>query len=107
MEANLHDEFRIAIPDTDLDDLARRLDATRWPRRVESGWSEGTEPSLQRSLLDTWRHDFDWRAQEASLNEMPQFVIAVDVSSCTPCTVEARPIPVAVDPVARVAEHVR
>jgi len=70
--------FRIDVPDAELDDLRRRLDATRWPRLVEAGWSEGTDRAYLGSLLDSWRDEFDWRAQEASLNDLPQFRVPLD-----------------------------
>jgi pimeloyl-ACP methyl ester carboxylesterase len=65
-------EFRIGVPEADIEDLHRRIDATRWPKPVDAGWSEGTEPSYLASLLTTWRKEFDWRAQEASLNSLRQ-----------------------------------
>lgn len=66
------EEFRIDVADRELDELHRRLECTRWPRQVGAGWSEGTEPQYLRSLLETWRDDFDWRTQEASLNRLGQ-----------------------------------
>jgi len=71
-------EFRIEVPDAELDDLRRRLDGTRWPRQVEAGWSEGTDPAYLQSLLATWRDEFDWRAQEATLNDLPQVLVPFD-----------------------------
>jgi epoxide hydrolase len=70
--------FRIAIPDTDLDDLHERLDRTRWPDGIGAGWSRGVPLDYLRDLADRWRHRFDWRAQEARLNELPQFTTGVD-----------------------------
>ncbi len=65
-------EFHIAVTDAEIDDLNRRLDATRWPAQVEAGWSEGTPAAYLTDLISTWRHDFDWRDQEASLNAHAQ-----------------------------------
>jgi hypothetical protein len=70
--------FRIAIPETDLDDLHERLDRTRWPDGIVAGWSRGVPLDYLRDLADRWRHRFDWRAQEARLNELPQFTTGVD-----------------------------
>jgi pimeloyl-ACP methyl ester carboxylesterase len=70
--------FRITIPQRDLDDLHDRIDATRWPAVVDAGWSEGTPPEYLADLLHTWRHDFDWRAQEAALNELDQIRVEID-----------------------------
>jgi microsomal epoxide hydrolase len=61
--------FAIHASDTTLADLDRRLEATRWPTPAGEGWALGTERRWLESLVEYWRDDFDWRAQEASLNE--------------------------------------
>lgn len=67
--------FRIDVPERDLEDLWHRLDATRWIRGMDgAGWSMGTDQTYLRALVHHWRHDFDWRAQEARLNSVPQFL---------------------------------
>ena len=71
-------EFRIDIPDAAIDDLHRRLDQTRWPQHVAAGWSEGTDADYLQSLLASWRHEFLWRDQEASLNSFAQVRTEVD-----------------------------
>ncbi|HEX6659954.1 MAG TPA: epoxide hydrolase [Ilumatobacter sp.] len=71
-------EFRIGVPESEIDDLHRRLDATRWPLHVDAGWSEGTDEHYLRSLLTSWRHDFDWRQQEQSLNSLRQIRGTID-----------------------------
>ena len=72
--------FRIAVPQRELDDLQSRLANTRWPATdlPGSGWSRGVPLSYLRKLADYWRTDFDWRAQEARLNAIPQFTTEVD-----------------------------
>src|SRR6185437_15077437 len=58
-------EFAIRIPDEALEDLSRRLAATRWPPSVEwVGWDEGTDVGWLRELCTYWADEFDWRAQE-------------------------------------------
>jgi microsomal epoxide hydrolase len=70
--------FRIHVEDDVVDDLHRRLDATRWPRTIHgAGWDYGTDVDWLRELCDYWRHDFDWRAQEAKLNELPNVTVPV------------------------------
>lgn len=70
--------FRIAIPDADLDDLQRRLRATRWPDRETVGdWSQGVPLAYVQAVCDTWANDFDWRAWEAKLNAWPQFTTTI------------------------------
>jgi pimeloyl-ACP methyl ester carboxylesterase len=71
--------FRIEIPQADLDDLHRRLDATRWPDEVPGvGWDRGVPLDYLKELVEYWRTSYDWRAAEARLNEYPQFVTEVD-----------------------------
>lgn len=73
------DPFEIAIPDEALRDLHARIDNTRWPDSLEDvGWAYGTDPAYLRDLVDTWRHHYDWRAQEAALNALPQYRTAID-----------------------------
>src|SRR6266545_2411842 len=71
--------FRIDIPQADLDDLAGRIAATRWPdEKPGVGWSYGVPLGYLRGLAEYWRSGFDWRAQEALLNRHPQFVTEID-----------------------------
>ncbi len=71
--------FTISIGDDQLDDLAQRLRQTRWPETIEGmEWQEGTDSAFLRRLVDYWRQDFDWRAQEARLNALPQFTTELD-----------------------------
>jgi len=66
--------FQISIPDSELLDLKRRLEETRWPTPVrEAGWAQGMDVGFLRSLVDYWLSRFDWRAAEAALNNVPQF----------------------------------
>ena len=69
--------FTIAIGDDQLQDLSRRLRDARWPDALDVGWDYGTEPAFLRRLTDYWQTGFDWRAQEARLNRMPQFTAEV------------------------------
>ena len=72
-------EFRISIPQGDLDDLAARLAGTRWPASLPgAAWERGVPVSYLRELADYWRTGFDWRAAEARLNAYPQFITEID-----------------------------
>jgi pimeloyl-ACP methyl ester carboxylesterase len=72
-------DFRIDISQTDLDDLHARLANTRWPAELPGiGWERGVPVEYLRDLAEYWRTGFDWRAQEAKLNELPQFVTEID-----------------------------
>ncbi|MGK4596317.1 epoxide hydrolase family protein [Amycolatopsis sp. w19] len=70
--------FRIAIDQAELDDLRDRLSRTRWPREVTGDWSRGVPVAYLKGLAEYWADGFDWRAQEAELNEFPQFTTEVD-----------------------------
>lgn len=72
-------EFKINIPDESIDDLARRLRATRWPAAMDAGnWDDGASLTFMRRLVEHWSNRFDWRAQEARLNRLPQYMGTVD-----------------------------
>ncbi|MEV6767642.1 epoxide hydrolase [Nocardia sp. NPDC051030] len=70
--------FRIAIPQSDLDDLNDRLERTRWAAQLPGqGWDRGVPVTYLKELAEYWRHEFDWRAQEAALNQFPQFMTEI------------------------------
>jgi len=71
--------FRVAVPDEDLADLRRRLEATRFPDQIPgTGWELGTELAYAKELVAYWRDEFDWRAAEARLNAFEQFRTTID-----------------------------
>ena len=71
--------FRIEVPQETLDDLRGRLARTRWIDEVEgAGWDYGTNLGYLRDLTGHWREGFDWREQEAGLNEFAQFRAEID-----------------------------
>ncbi|MFI6497810.1 epoxide hydrolase family protein [Nonomuraea typhae] len=71
--------FRIDIPQEQLDDLAARLAGTRWPDELPGvGWSRGVPVAYLKELAEYWRTAYDWRAQEAAINEHPQFMTTID-----------------------------
>lgn len=71
--------FHIAVSDAALADLQQRLAQTRWPDTLPgSGWREGSDIAFMRRLVDHWQQHFDWRAQEARLNRLPQFTTTID-----------------------------
>lgn len=65
--------YRIDVPQAALDDLRRRLDATRWPDHLDGwGWEFGTDYRSLRAAVDRWTGGYDWRGHEATLNRYPQ-----------------------------------
>lgn len=71
--------FKIAIPQTELNDLQERIKATRWPHEIkDSGWDRGMPLAYARKLAEYWLQVFDWRKQEAWLNNYDQFMVEID-----------------------------
>jgi pimeloyl-ACP methyl ester carboxylesterase len=70
--------FRIDIPQADLDDLRDRLHRTRWPDELPGvGWTRGVPLGYLKELATYWADGYDWRKQEARLNEHPQFTTTI------------------------------
>ena len=68
------ERFTIDVPQATLDDLHERLALTRWPDQLSgTGWTYGTDTAYLRELVAYWQNDFDWRAQEARLNEFEHY----------------------------------
>lgn len=71
--------YQITIPDSQLDDLARRLRHSRLPGSIfHDGNEDGASLALVRQLAEHWLERFDWRATEAALNKLPHFITTVD-----------------------------
>jgi hypothetical protein len=71
--------FRLRIPQAALDDLRRRIAATRWPEReTVSDGSQGVQLAAIQALARYWMTDYDWRKCEAKLNALPQFITEID-----------------------------
>ena len=71
--------FHLEIPDEKLDDLRRRIEATRWPsKELVDDRSQGVQLATIRELARYWTTDYDWRRCEARLNALPQFTTEID-----------------------------
>jgi pimeloyl-ACP methyl ester carboxylesterase len=71
--------FRVAIPENQLVELRRRIEATRWPTKELVGdRSQGVQIATLKALARYWSTDYDWRKVEAKLNALPQFVTKID-----------------------------
>ena len=71
--------FNLDIEDAALGDLHLRLDMARWPEKeAVDDWSQGTPLAELQALCRYWRHGYDWRACEARLNALGQFVTEID-----------------------------
>jgi pimeloyl-ACP methyl ester carboxylesterase len=72
-------EFRIEVPESELDDLRERLARTRWPEPATApGWTQGVPLDYARELCDYWARRYEWRRCEAEINALPQFRTGLD-----------------------------
>ena len=71
--------FSIEVPQEDLDELRRRITATRWPsKELVDDRAQGVQLAPIQALSRYWTMDYDWRACEARLNGLPQFTTEID-----------------------------
>jgi pimeloyl-ACP methyl ester carboxylesterase len=71
--------FHVDIPDEALDDLRRRIAATRWPEKeTVEDQSQGVQLATIQELVRYWGTEYDFRRFEARLNELPQFITEID-----------------------------
>ena len=71
--------FTLNVAQSDLDDLQRRLAATRWPdKEVVGDWTQGAPLAKVQALCDYWRTGYDWRRCEAMLNGFGQYRTEID-----------------------------
>ena len=71
--------FQIEIPQKHIDDLRRRIAATRWPtKELVQDRSQGVQLATLRELARYWTTEYDWRKCEARLNALPQFTTEID-----------------------------
>jgi pimeloyl-ACP methyl ester carboxylesterase len=71
--------FSVNIPEEALNDLRRRLAATRWPsKELVEDRSQGVQLATMQGLARHWATDYDWRKAEAKLNALPQFTTELD-----------------------------
>ena len=71
--------FHVDVPGEALEDLRRRIAATNWPEKeTVSDESQGVPLAMIQKLARYWMTDYDWRACEASLNALPQFITEID-----------------------------
>jgi pimeloyl-ACP methyl ester carboxylesterase len=67
------------VPEAELTELRRRINATRWPEReTVTDASQGVQLATIQKLARYWATDYDWRKIEAKLNALPQFITEID-----------------------------
>lgn len=78
MTQDIH-PYRIAIPEDELIELRARLESARWPAEIDAtDAAQGVTVDVMRRLVNRWLHEFDWREQERSLNDLPQCATEID-----------------------------
>jgi pimeloyl-ACP methyl ester carboxylesterase len=71
--------FHVNFAETELADLRRRVNATKWPdRETVTDQSQGVQLETMQKLARYWATSYDWRKCEAKLNALPQFVTEID-----------------------------
>ena len=71
--------FRIEVPEREIEELRRRIDATRWPtKELVTDRSQGVQLAAIQELARYWTTEYDWRKCEARLNALPQFTTEID-----------------------------
>jgi pimeloyl-ACP methyl ester carboxylesterase len=71
--------FQVSVPEEQLAELRRRIEATRWPtRELVADRSQGVQLATLKALARYWTTDHDWRKAEAKLNALPQFTTEID-----------------------------
>jgi pimeloyl-ACP methyl ester carboxylesterase len=71
--------FHVDIPQDKVDDLRRRIAATRLPgRELVEDRSQGVQLATIQELSRYWTTEYDWRKCEAKLNALPQFTTEID-----------------------------
>ncbi len=71
--------FQFHAPESDLADLKRRVQATRWPdKETVAGDNEGVQLATMQALARYWATEHNWRKVEARLNALPMFMTEID-----------------------------
>ena len=71
--------FTVNVPQAGLDELRRRIAATRWPEKeTVPDQSQGVPLAAMQELARHWATDYDWRPCEMKLNALPHFITEID-----------------------------
>jgi pimeloyl-ACP methyl ester carboxylesterase len=71
--------FQVEIPDEKIDDLRRRIEATRWPtKELVDDASQGIQLATLKALADYWATEYDFGRLAERLNALPQYTTEID-----------------------------
>ena len=87
--------FKVDITSAEIEDLRRRLAATRWPDAETTGdWNQGIPLAYMKEVCAYWATQYDMQRVARRLNAWPQFRTTIDGPSIlygTACTTDGRP----------------
>src|SRR5438445_2690747 len=71
--------FHVNVPEAELTELRRRINATKWPEReLVVDATQGVQLATVQALARYWGTEYNWRKVEARLNALPQFITEID-----------------------------
>src|SRR5208283_772301 len=71
--------FHVDVPEAELNELRRRIDATKWPEReTVTDATQGVQLATIQALARYWATEYHWRKIEAKMNALPQFITEID-----------------------------
>ncbi|MER8764685.1 MULTISPECIES: epoxide hydrolase [unclassified Mesorhizobium] len=71
--------FKVSFPQEEIDELSRRVAATRWPDQENvADDTQGVQLATMQKLAKYWATDYDWRKMETRLHALPQFITEID-----------------------------
>jgi pimeloyl-ACP methyl ester carboxylesterase len=72
-------EFHVSFAESELAELRRRVNATRWPEReTVDDDSQGVSLATMQELARYWATEYDWSRCEGKLNSLPNFLTEID-----------------------------
>jgi pimeloyl-ACP methyl ester carboxylesterase len=78
-EATAIRPFQVNVPEAELTELRRRINATKWPdRETVADQTQGVQLATVQALAQYWATEYDWRKCQARLNALPQFITEID-----------------------------
>lgn len=77
--------YTIAVPDSQIEDLKQRLALARFPDELDdAAWEMGAPLADVQHLTQYWKDEFDWKAAERKLNEVPHFITEIQCDGFEP-----------------------
>jgi pimeloyl-ACP methyl ester carboxylesterase len=71
--------FQVNVPEEELTELRRRINATKWPEReTVTDATQGVQLATMQKLARYWATEYDWRKCEEKLNAVPNFITEID-----------------------------